>query len=268
MQPTSYDPTSDNETSAPSLPNSPLEIISPYCSVQPPLSRRGAGPGLIVLLPSPEDIEPSSHRPLDPEPVQKWAEEGFAVAAVTPDTSVDVLTQVKEAAAALRELETADGDTFGLIVYRADVEFLDIPDVCCIITFDTAINTSLPTYTHLSSDAVSVQAEANVKSSKYDAKKNFVLPYSKSYNSGAAALSHTRSLVFLRNHLGGPHFDLEAIWDEHTYWEFERRSVAQTMATMVVSLLVSAAILILTTSGRTIRQSCSYCISVLCLRDV
>jgi hypothetical protein len=29
-------------------------------------------------------------------------------------------------------------------------------------------------------------------------------------------------------------FDLEAIWEEHTYFEFEMRSVAKTMGTMVV----------------------------------
>jgi hypothetical protein len=38
----------------------------------------------------------------------------------------------------------------------------------------------------------------------------------------------------VRKHLGGPKFDLEKIWDEHTYFEFEVRSVAKTMATMVV----------------------------------
>lgn len=31
----------------------------------------------------------------------------------------------------------------------------------------------------------------------------------------------------------GPYFDLEAIWDEHTYYEFDNRSVECTMGTMV-----------------------------------
>lgn len=62
----------------------------------------------------------------------------------------------------------------------------------------------------------------------------FVLPHSPDYHAGSAAVSHTRSLVFLRKHIGGPHFDIEAIWDEHTYFEFELRSVAKTMGTMVV----------------------------------
>lgn len=33
--------------------------------------------------------------------------------------------------------------------------------------------------------------------------------------------------------MAGPYFDLEAIWEEHTYLEFEVRDVEATMATMV-----------------------------------
>lgn len=57
------------------------------------------------------------------------------------------------------------------------------------------------------------------------------------YNPGHAALAHTRTLVFLRKWIGGPIFDIEAIWEEHTYFEFEVRSVAKTMGTMVVSVI-------------------------------
>lgn len=67
------------------------------------------------------------------------------------------------------------------------------------------------------------------------ASPHFVLPDSSYYDPASAALAHTRSLVFLRKHIGGPYFDLEAIWDEHTRFEFEDRSLAKTMGTMVVS---------------------------------
>jgi carboxymethylenebutenolidase len=50
-------------------------------------------------------------------------------------------------------------------------------------------------------------------------------------------MAHTRSLVFLRSHIGGPFFDIEEIWEEHTFFEFVNRSVAKTMGTMVVSRL-------------------------------
>ena len=68
-----------------SLPNA--RSFSPYpgLTLQPPLTRRGHGPSLILLVP--EDIEGlilgQSDKTLDPPPLQKWAEEGFVVAQVT-----------------------------------------------------------------------------------------------------------------------------------------------------------------------------------------
>ena len=61
-----------------------------------------------------------------------------------------------------------------------------------------------------------------------------MLPSSPTFHYGSAGVSHTRSLSFLRAHLGGPVFDLEAIWDEHTAFEFATRSVAQTMGTSML----------------------------------
>jgi len=65
----------------------------------------------------------------------------------------------------------------------------------------------------------------------------FILPQAADYEPGSATVAHSRTLVFLRKMLGGPIFDIEAIWDEHTYFEFEVRSVAKTMGTMVVRQL-------------------------------
>lgn len=87
----------------------------------------------------------------------------------------------------------------------------------------------------------------------------FVLPHDSDYHAGSAAVAHTRSLVFLKKHLGGPQFDIEAIWEEHTSFEFEVRSVAKTMGTMVVCFLV---LLAMSASGnplpgRALCESCS-----------
>lgn len=49
----------------------------------------------------------------------------------------------------------------------------------------------------------------------------------------SGGVAHTRSLTFIKKHLNGPYFDLEKIWEEHTYFEFADRSVEKTMATMV-----------------------------------
>jgi len=61
----------------------------------------------------------------------------------------------------------------------------------------------------------------------------FATPFSKSFHYNTEALSHTRNLTFLKPIMGGPYFDLETIWDEHTYYEFSDRSVEHTMSTMV-----------------------------------
>ncbi|KAI2820423.1 hypothetical protein CBS147343_10492 [Aspergillus niger] len=61
----------------------------------------------------------------------------------------------------------------------------------------------------------------------------FALPNSTAFDYATEGVSHTRSLTFLKKHMNGPFFDLEVIWEEHTYFEFDNRSVEQTMATMV-----------------------------------
>lgn len=62
---------------------------------------------------------------------------------------------------------------------------------------------------------------------------NFSIPFQSNFHYNAEAISHTRNLTFLKENIGGPFFDLEQIWDEHTYFEFENRSVEHTMSTMV-----------------------------------
>lgn len=61
----------------------------------------------------------------------------------------------------------------------------------------------------------------------------FIIPGHSDFKLSTAGVAHTRSLGFLKKYLNGPFFDLEKIWDEHTYYEFGDRSVEKTMATMV-----------------------------------
>jgi carboxymethylenebutenolidase len=62
---------------------------------------------------------------------------------------------------------------------------------------------------------------------------SFALPFQAHFDYSAEAVSHTRNLSFLKQHMHGPYFDLEAIWDDHTYFEFSDRSVEHTMSSMV-----------------------------------
>lgn len=54
------------------------QIISEQITLQAPLSRRGKGPGLVLVIDHYAKVE-KSEKHLDPPPLQKWAEEGFAV---------------------------------------------------------------------------------------------------------------------------------------------------------------------------------------------
>jgi carboxymethylenebutenolidase len=74
-RPQFYDPDSANEQPV-ALPSAPQLALAEGIVLQPPLTRRGTGPGLIVFLPPDSTLNLSSKsgddKPLDPEPVQVW----------------------------------------------------------------------------------------------------------------------------------------------------------------------------------------------------
>jgi carboxymethylenebutenolidase len=76
-EPSEVTPPSSRESSTPPSYPEPQQI-STHTTLQAPLSRRGKGPGLILILNAYASIE-KSEKHLDPPPLQKWAEEGFAV---------------------------------------------------------------------------------------------------------------------------------------------------------------------------------------------
>jgi len=51
-------------------------------------------------------------------------------------------------------------------------------------------------------------------------------------------MAHSRSIGLFRRVMG-PHFDLSALWDRHTLYEFGERDVDKTMATMVAQPYVN-----------------------------
>lgn len=110
---TFYDPNAESEKEVP-LPSAPLQELSSTLSLQPPLSRRGTGPGIIVFLPPAASLK--SHesqgleKPLDPEPVYKWAEEGYCVVGVSAEVTSekDVKDALETAIDALVKSETTD----------------------------------------------------------------------------------------------------------------------------------------------------------------
>lgn len=86
-------------------------------AIHRPLTRRGHGPGLIILTEEGHGVPKDGM--LDPPPAQKWAEEGFAIAAVTIGAdaeTVDLKQVLQNAADELDGLDVCDQKgRFGLI---------------------------------------------------------------------------------------------------------------------------------------------------------
>jgi len=58
------------------------------------------------------------------------------------------------------------------------------------------------------------------------------------YDKPAAMMAHSRSIALLRKVMG-PHYDLSALWEKHTMYEFGTRDVPATMKTMVAEPYVN-----------------------------
>ncbi|GAB1318382.1 hypothetical protein MFIFM68171_08592 [Madurella fahalii] len=219
--------------------------VTPEVSIQPPLSRRGNGPGLVLVVPATLDL--SRHdKTLDPPPWQKWAEEGYAVAQIlVKDGASSIVEQVGIAIAELEKLPTCVGDKFGVVAIHDDAAqnspaILDAirahPKIVASVFYGCCPvgEPSVPVLVHLPGSGNTARTGNSVMVHSYPAAAGFFsVPAHPGYRASAAAVSHTRSLSFLKPLMGGPYFDLEAIWDEHTRYEFADRSVAETMATMV-----------------------------------
>jgi len=67
---------------------SPIHI-SPSLTIQPPLSRRGTGHPLVLIVDANLDSRPCYDNTPDPPPLQKWAEESYAVAQISVEKETD-----------------------------------------------------------------------------------------------------------------------------------------------------------------------------------
>lgn len=134
-------------------------------------------------------------------------------------------------------VHTADNDTEFEETLRLVLAHTEISSVICYeeLSRIPVPHISWPPLMIHSSRAHSHQLRAHDVAHIYETTKSghFILPSHGDYEAGAANVAHTRSLGFLKKLLNGPYFDLEAIWDEHTLYEFGERDVAKTMNTMV-----------------------------------
>lgn len=93
----------------------------------------------------------------------------------------------------------------------------------------------IPTLTHVAAHTAKLSRNGKSTAYSYPTAPShlFAVPFSSDFNYTTESVSHTRNLTFLKPLMNGPYFDLEDIWDEHTYYEFADRSVEHTMSTMV-----------------------------------
>lgn len=99
----------------PPLPSPDLTQVAPGVSLLRPLSRRGSGPGIIILTADYEDS--LAIREGVPSPLVKWAEEGYTVVEVQARALVAAEAQVvKSAVDALAGCEKCEPkDKVGLV---------------------------------------------------------------------------------------------------------------------------------------------------------
>lgn len=117
-----------------------------------------------------------------------------------------------------------------------------LPEIKGAVIYDdlenrrAVVKASVPQVHHLAGKAPSLLPRGDrLTEYDYPAAKSFrfATPFIEEFSYSLESVSHSRNLSFLKPLTNGPFFDLEAIWEEHTYYEFDQRSVECTMATMV-----------------------------------
>ncbi|KAJ5823717.1 hypothetical protein N7447_006057 [Penicillium robsamsonii] len=239
-------------------PSAQVEL-SPYVTIQPPLSRCGHGPGLILIRPLCYATCQQQNKTLDPEPLKKWSEESFTVAQITLDekSTIDkssLRKLIQEVERGLTErLECDTKEKIGLIVYGSKKDYApqfedslrgaldqDTALVAAVFFDSWDISFFQSTLFQLSSPLEGEKKEGQTTHVYSDvSSSSFMIPGHPDFKISTAGVAHTRSVGYVKKHMGGPFFDLEKIWDEHTYYEFESRSVEKTMATMVAEPYVN-----------------------------
>ncbi|GAA5985669.1 hypothetical protein JCM11641_001468 [Rhodosporidiobolus odoratus] len=171
------------------LPSAETIHLAPNVQLQPPLTRCGKGPGLLIVVPSlcsaadvnlaevneanlPETI---SSKSLDPPPLQKWAEEGYCVLQLEYKAESEVNEAewgiekvLEEGVETLKGRVECTGKRLGLIVYEPAVldklllGILSYPSFCCLVTYGSSWEEpSIPTLQHLPANDPKAASVAN-----------------------------------------------------------------------------------------------------------
>ncbi|OKL56270.1 hypothetical protein UA08_08488 [Talaromyces atroroseus] len=183
--------------------------------------------------------------------LMKWAEEGYTVVEITESAfSASAKEVIDIAVEALRSCDKCKPqETFGVAAYDPQLWNRIAPatilrtDIAGVIVYSEirhyesiAPTGTIPGIYHLAGKASFKPPRPEAHTAYvYPAVTThlFASPHQPEFHYSSESVSHTRNLTFLKRRMNGPYFDLEAIWDEHTYYEFENRSLENTMAPMV-----------------------------------
>lgn len=227
-------------------PYQPIQLSHALSVHQPLVRRPKRAPGLVLILDA--STEAASRQTLDPAPLQKWAEEGYFVARIELEEHQALCHQdLLDAVSALDKYDDCISGSFGVIVHsEAALPTLmtaldprkEDPAVSrrikAVVSYGPLPDLALPHLCHLAENGIKTTSNEETVYRYPEARStSFVLPLHADYLPASAAVAHSRTLEFLKKQLGGPWFDLEAIWEEHTRLEFADRAVEETMNTMV-----------------------------------
>ncbi|KAL3461367.1 hypothetical protein BJX64DRAFT_160222 [Aspergillus heterothallicus] len=215
-----------------------------------PLSRLGTGPGMIILTPnSPADTNLKIEHGV-PSPLLKWAEESYTTVQIEESAlGSNANEALQKAVAAINDSTACEPkNSIGLVAYSASAYakaadiISSISDIKAVVIYtpgselESLPKASKPTVHHITGDYPRdklVRSKTLTQHVYPAVESTFAVPFQPTFDYRTEAISHTRNLAHLKGCMDGPYFDLEKIWDEHTYYEFENRSVEHTMATMV-----------------------------------
>jgi carboxymethylenebutenolidase len=253
------------------LPAAKLQVLKSGVSLQPPLTRLGSGPGLILFTTDDIYDEQVTQRDDAPTAVLKWAEEGYTVvqisaAAVGGSKIEDLLTeavkaiercdacQPKDKVGVVGKSESSrNSHSTGLLMtqlaYSKDLwdvvrpALAKFPRIVAGVVYVDGSESeacgadNLPLLKHVAGPPKQIGSKSAGSLNKdYHYPKSHGQWFSAGgadFDYAADSVAHTRNLQFLKPKMGGPYFDLEDIWEEHTFYEFADRSVEHTMSTMV-----------------------------------
>jgi len=185
--------------------------------LQQPLSQTsGASAGIVIFLPSTDRIglDSTSTTPYDPDPVTRWAQEGFSVVSITNYDGLLVTQALKVGLDALQNQEKVTvKDKFAIIVY--DPHLINSVSaaaanegsrVACFIGHGSFASPSLsiPIVLHLTANAPRPAQSPSDATTIYTypiTSSFFALPRSSRYDAISATQANDRTLRFIRHWL-------------------------------------------------------------------